>query len=91
MDKLEAQTILREQLQRFQNCSYSELVPFVESQNVEICEIRSASGATYQIEIQFYWDDKHRGRIRVIGSIDDGGIRAFFPMTQSLLVSRPES
>jgi hypothetical protein len=91
MDKSEAQKVLSEQLSRFSQRSYSELVPLVESSHVEDFEVRGASGATYQVEVQFFWDDKPRGVIRVVGSIDDGGIRAFVPLTQTFLVSRPES
>jgi hypothetical protein len=88
MDKSEAQKILGEQLARFG--SYSELVPLVESRRVENFEIRGASGANYQVEIQFFWDYKRGGIVRVLGSIDDGvGIRAYVPLTQSLLVSPP--
>jgi hypothetical protein len=89
MDKSEAHKILGEQLARFS--SYAELVPLVESARVESFEIRGASGAKYQVEIQFFWDDKHRRIIRVMGSIDDGGIRAFVPLTDSSLISPPES
>jgi hypothetical protein len=92
MDKLEAQKILGEQLQQFRNRTHAELVPFVESQRQEHFKVRGTSGATYYVEIQFFWDDKHRGRIRVVGSIDDGrGFRAFVPLTETFLVSRPES
>lgn len=87
MDKSEAQKILREQLARFSR-SYSELAPLVESQRVDAYEVRGASGATYQVEIQFFWDDQPGDTIRVAGSIDDGGIRAFVPLTDSLLVWR---
>jgi hypothetical protein len=89
MNKPEAQKILAEQLARFG--TYTELVPFVESKHVETQKIRGASGTTYQIEVQFFWDDKPEGVVRVSGSIDDGGIRAFFPLSQPLLVSRPDS
>ena len=89
MDKSEAHKILGEQLDRFG--SYSELVPLVESGRIEHFEVCSSSGAKYQIEIQFFWDDKRRRIIRVVGSIDDGGIRAFVPLTQTLLISPPES
>ena len=91
MDKSEAQKILGEQLARFSHRSYSELVPLVESGHVEHLEIHGASGAKYQVEVQFFWDDKPGGVVRVFGSIDDGGIRAFFPLTLCILVSRPES
>jgi predicted methyltransferase len=91
MDKSEAQKVLSEHLARFSQRSYSELVPMVESSHVEHCEIHGASGTKYQIEVQFFWDDKPGGVVHVSGSIDDGGIRAFFPLTQSLLVSKTES
>lgn len=89
MDKSEAQTVLNEQLRRFSQRSYPQLVPLVESGHVEDFEARGASGKTYQVEVQFFWDDKPRGVVRVVGSIDDGGIRAFVPLTQTFLVSRP--
>jgi hypothetical protein len=85
MDKSEAHRILDEQLARFG--SYTELVPLVESGHVENFEIRGAKGTMYQVEVQFFWDDKRKGNVRVVGSIDDGGIRAFVPLTQTLLIS----
>lgn len=92
MDKIEAQKILSEQLQQFRSRSHAELVPFVESKRIENFEVRGTSSTTYYVEVQFCWDDKHRGRIRVVGSIDDGhGFRAFVPLTETFLVSRPES
>jgi hypothetical protein len=76
-------------LARFVN--YGEVVPLVESQYVEHSEIRGSSGTNYQVEIQFFWDDKARGMIRVFGSIDSGGIRAFFPLTQTLSIPAPQA
>jgi hypothetical protein len=78
-------------LARFSQRSYSELVPLVESSHVEDFEARGASGTMYHVEVQFFWDDKPRGVVRVVGSIDDGGIRAFVPLTQTFLVSGPDS
>jgi hypothetical protein len=91
MNKTEAQKILGEQLARFDGRSHSELVPLVESQRVEAYEVRGVSGTMYQVEIQFFWDDQPGETIRVMGCIDDGGIRAFVPLTDSLLITRPES
>ena len=89
MNKSEAQAILREQFARF--TSYAELVPLVQSNRVECCEISGASGTKYQVEVQFFWDDKHGGNIRVVGSVDDRGLRAFCPLTETLVISPPES
>jgi hypothetical protein len=91
MDKSEAQNVLGDRLARFSQRSYSELVPLVESSHVEHFEIRGSSDTTYQVQVQFFWDDKPKGVVRVVGSIDDGGIRAFVPLTETVLVSRPES
>ena len=85
MNKSEAHKILGEQLARFRN--HTELVPLVESRRVETLEVRGASGTAYQVEVQFFWDDERRRIVRVVGSIDDGGIRAFVPMTETLLIS----
>jgi hypothetical protein len=45
------------------------------------------SGAEYQLEVQVFWDQKTGGNVRVIGSIDDGGLRAFFPLTNSFITA----
>ena len=89
MDKSEARKILAEQLARFG--SYAELVPLVESGHVESFEICTKGGAKYEVEIQFFWDAKSGQEIRIVDSIDDAGIRAFVPLTESLLISPTES
>ena len=89
MDKIEAQKILSEQVERFSSRDYTELQRFVESKHVEDFEVHGASGTRYGVEVQFFWDDKHKGRVRVVGSIDDGGLRAFVPLTETVLVSNP--
>jgi hypothetical protein len=91
VNKAEAQEILSEQLARFSGRSHSELAQLVETHLVETCEVRGGSGTMYQIEIQFFWDDRPDDAIRVIGGIDDRGTRPFFPLTDSLLITRPKS
>ena len=88
MDKAEANTILSEQLARFNGRSHSELAALVESRHLEAYEVRGASGTSYQVEIQLFWDGRPGDTIRILGSIDDGGIRALFPVTDSVLVTR---
>ncbi|HEY3862793.1 MAG TPA: hypothetical protein VGO59_12990 [Verrucomicrobiae bacterium] len=89
MDKSEAQNVLGEQLTRFGK--YADVVPLVETGHVENFETCGASGKTYQVEVQFFWDDKRKRNVRVFGSIDDGGIRAFVPLTQTLLIFPSEN
>lgn len=52
-------------------------------------EVAGASGKAYQIEYDILWDHKPNGAIRIIGSVDDGGLRAFAPLTESRLVTPP--
>ena len=88
MDKAEAKKIVTEQLARFSD--HAQLVPFVESQHVENFEVLGTSGTRYQVEVQFFWDDGRKRTIRVVGSIDDGGVRAFMPLTETILISPHE-
>jgi len=78
MNKSEAQKILTEQLARFSARSHSELKRFVEEERVEAYEVCGPLGTAYQVEIQFIWDDTPGDTIRILGSVDDGGLRAFF-------------
>jgi hypothetical protein len=47
--------------------------------------IKGESGAEYQVLIQVHWDGKRGGDIRVIGLIDDGGWRAFVPLSADFI------
>jgi hypothetical protein len=44
-------------------------------------------GGKYQIELQAFWDDQPDGNIRVLGSIDDGGMQSIFPLSSDFIVS----
>jgi hypothetical protein len=89
MNNTEAQKVLREQLALFSGHSHLELTRLVEGKRVEAYAIHTKGGKTYQVEIQFFWDDQPGNTIRILGSVDDGGIRAFSPLTESVLIPRP--
>jgi hypothetical protein len=84
MDKAEARQILRE-LRGFRSRSFPELVKLLDQEVTN--EVRAESGVTYQLEIQVFWDDQPGGNLRVPGSIDDGGWRAFIPLTESFILA----
>ncbi len=71
MNKEEMKAILAEHLARYRTRTYSQLLTLLESKQVDTFEIKGTSGADYQIEIHFSWDEKPRGDIRVLGSIDE--------------------
>jgi len=87
MDKTEAKGIITQQLKEFSTRSHDELVKLIDNGPITY-ELESKSKKKYQIEIQAFWDDQPDGDIRVIGSVDDGGLRAFFPLTDSLICTR---
>ena len=49
-------------------------------------EVRGPSGVEYQIEVDILWDDEPGRALRVAGSIDDGGWRAFSPLCDDFLL-----
>jgi len=71
MNNAEARAILKRELQGYRSRPYAELVELIgHDANTEV---RGDSGATYQVEIQVFWDGRSHGDVRVLGSIDDGG------------------
>ncbi|HEY7713523.1 MAG TPA: hypothetical protein VIE90_03410 [Candidatus Binatia bacterium] len=85
MDKAEASRILAEELARYRRESYASLQRLLKE--VDAYEITGPSGTNYQIEIQAVWDDQTSGNLRVIGGIDDGGLRAYLPLTDDFILS----
>ena len=87
MNTGEAKSILLDCLKNYREKPYSELAVSVRENRVETKEIIAPSGTQYYIEIVFVWDDKPDRNVRVIGSIDDGGFRAFSPVSDDFIVS----
>ena len=54
-------------------------------------EFVADDGTECQVEISVFWDDKPNEDVRVIFSIDDGGWRAFVPVTDSFIIARDGS
>lgn len=99
MNKTEALDVLRSELARWRQLPWSALRDQIERcppngwpkrrGYSETVEIRGASGAHYQVQIQLFWDDQPADVIRVLGAVDDGGLRAFVPVTDDFLM-RPD-
>lgn len=84
MNKTEAMQVIETELELFRAKPYAELVALVHSEPTtgQKC---GPSGKEYQFEIMVYWDDTPDGDVRVIGNVDDGGWRAYFPMGTSFI------
>jgi hypothetical protein len=85
VNQQEAKSLLRESLARYRNYTYAELQSIVGK--IETDQVKGESGAQYQVEIQVMWDADPQRNIRVIGSIDDGGWRAFLPLSDSFIMA----
>jgi hypothetical protein len=75
MNREEAVALLAKETAFFRQKPYSDLVPLIG--NPGGCEVTGSSGAAYQIEVNGTWDDKNQKHLRISGSIDDGGLRAW--------------
>jgi hypothetical protein len=86
MDKREARGILAEEIAKLRMKSYDDLRARLlgGSENFEVV---GASGARYQLELEAVWDSGENGPLRVFVLIDDGGWRAFSPMSDSFIVA----
>jgi hypothetical protein len=86
VNRSEADRILKEHVQLARSRSWNDLRTTVG--DPENHEVAGPSGASYQIETQALWDDHPEGNLRVIVSIDDGGLRAFVPLTDDFILSK---
>lgn len=53
-----------------------------------VLTIRSDDGTECCVEIEAFWDDRPDADVRVIFAIDDGGWRAFVPVTDSFIIAK---
>jgi hypothetical protein len=84
MDRAKAKSILARALSEFAARPYDQLQASINHTNVK--SVTGESGANYQIEINVFWDSEPEKNLRIMGSIDDAGWRAFLPLTESLIM-----
>lgn len=84
MDRNEAREILGGVVAEYRRLSYKSLLKLREPSNREVI---GPSGTSYQLEIEAIWDDRKRRTLRLMVSIDDGGWRAFAPMTTGFIIA----
>ena len=83
MDSAEATALIMTALAKYREWSWLDLGALID-ESIHF-EVVGASGTQYQIEIWAVWDWDPQGNIRVFGSIDDGGWRAFAPLTKAFI------
>ena len=85
MNKAEAQTLLSRVMRAWRRRPYAVLAAEVDAEP-EVLELEGESGETYQVAVQAFWDGAPCGDVRVLGSINDRGIRAFCPLTNDFIM-----
>jgi hypothetical protein len=86
MNNAEAKLILEQEMSRYRNHSYEELLSLIDRS--ETFWRSAPSGNKYQIQMQVFFDDiKAKRNLRVRGAIDDGGWRAFASLCDDLIVA----
>ena len=84
MNNEEAIALLEKELDCFRVESHADLARRIAASPLTF-ERDGASGAKYQIEVELLWDGDVGGNIMVLGSIDDGGWRAFKPLCSDFI------
>ncbi len=91
MELNEAREILTRQLGELRKLSYAELRRLMDNPPGEV-EVSGLSGTLYQLEVEVRWDSPNsHENIRVMVSIDDGGLRAFHPLMDDFIKAPDES
>ena len=83
MDTQEAKSLLTEELAKYRARSYADLVAIIGE--AERAQVTGPSGKWYQVEVNALWDARVGGDVRVVASIDDGGLRAIVPLSDDFI------
>jgi hypothetical protein len=89
MNREEALQALSLEVTRLRGRTHAELTALVDTP--AHFEHIGISGQTYQVDVSAAWDDKPGQVLRLFFSVDDGGLRAYLPLTKSGLVPPDES
>ena len=81
----EALELSRGELRCFREMDSATLVDRIG--DTHVVERTGTSGAEYQVDVEVMWDGRPDGDVMVIGSVDDGRLRAFAPLTRTFIKS----
>ncbi len=87
MNEQVAYALIDAELRRLQGRSYSDLSALIGKVGTKECV--GKDGKTYYLEIQAFWDSKKGADVRLIVAADDGGWRAYKPLTGDFIM-RPD-
>jgi hypothetical protein len=82
-----AYSLIDAELRRLRERSYSDLSALIGKVNTKECV--GEDGKMYYLEIQAFWDSKKGADVRLIVAADDGGWKAYKPLTGTFII-RPD-
>jgi hypothetical protein len=86
MDKAEAREMALAKIRDLREMTWQELRErYLRSSETE--EVEAPSGTTYQRETSAVWDGEKEGNLRLFVAVDDGGWRAFAPLSESFIIA----
>ena len=85
MSDEEAKGVLGAEFLKLRATGYVGLVERLADKQVS-SEMIGLSGTSYHVELQGFWDDDDHTELRIVASIDDGGLRSFLPFTESFTI-----
>jgi len=85
MDTKEAKELLKSQVDHLRAMSYHDLLGLMDKETVT--EVDGSPGRRYTIETSVFWDGAKDRDLRVMVSIDDGGWRAYAPLTDDFIMA----
>jgi len=86
VNKDEARKIARARIDELRRLPWEELRERYLTRP-ETVEVSGPSGMTYQVETEAFWDSSKEGDLRVIVKVDDGGWRAFMPLSEDFILA----
>jgi len=84
MNKTEAEAIIDTELAKYRPLTYEELSAMVDTPERSF-ETTGPSGATYHVDVYALWDAQPGGPVRLWVTADDGGWRAFLPLSKTFI------
>jgi hypothetical protein len=81
MNTAEAKSLLDRYISDYVRRPYEQLEQMID--HPVAVSVEGPSGTRYNLEVEVFWDDTPGGSLRLAGSIDNAGIRAFVPLTRS--------
>jgi len=85
VDKAEAREIARARLSELRRLPWEQLRRYIDDS--ETMEITGPSGTSYQVQTRAVWDGQPEEVLRVWALVDDGGWRAFAPLSEEFLIA----